>query len=123
MKMPLHFRLSLLFLFLLAAPLAQAQTPATIALPGYWNVETNLTSRDYTTVRFYSAQDQLVYEETLPDRCPNLARHPAQRRRTAQRLNLVLQQVLRDPTAGQANTLLAQQFGPSRRTPRVYAAR
>lgn len=32
---------------------------------GYWVVETNLRTRDYTLIRFYTDQHQLLYEERL----------------------------------------------------------
>jgi hypothetical protein len=121
MKNVLIFRLSLLLVFGTLATVARAQTSAAPAPAGYWNTETNLTTHDHTTVRFYNAQDQLVYEETLPT-CLNLARRGPCRRATA-RLNLALEQVLRDPAAGQNKTLLAQQLGQTGRVPRAYAAR
>lgn len=47
--------------FLTCASAAAAQAPAPPAASGgYWNLETNLTTRDYTLVRFYNAHDQLV---------------------------------------------------------------
>ena len=53
MKTSLIFRLSI-GLFLLLASLAHAQSqPA--AQTGYWNVETNHTTRDHIIVRFYNA--------------------------------------------------------------------
>jgi hypothetical protein len=102
------------------APLAQAQTPA---LSGYWNTETNLTTRDYTIVRFYNGQDQLVYEELLPNFCLDLSRRPRICRRTKSQLDQTLQLVLSDPTLAQKPTLLATQFGQDRRVQRVYAVR
>ncbi|MBO2009139.1 hypothetical protein [Hymenobacter negativus] len=117
-------RLSLLLVLFSLASLAQAQTPATPSTPaGYWNVETNLTTRSQTTVRFYNDHDQLVYEETLPNLCLNLARR-SPRRRVAAQLNQVLEQVLRDPSAGQDKTLLARQLiTNSRMKHGAYAAR
>lgn len=117
-------RLTSLFVMLLLASQAPAQTaPAatSAALPGYWNTETNLTTHDHTIVRFYNGQDQLVYEETLPN-CLNLARRGPRQRATA-RLNLALQQVLADPAAAQGTALLAQQFGRGQRVPNAIAAR
>lgn len=124
MKKSVIFRLSLLLFLFSVSPLAQAQAPAaSSARAGYWNVETNLTTRDYTIVRFYNGQDQLVYEETLPNLCLNLAARRGPCHRATRQLNLALQQVLRDPAAGQDNTLLAQQLGQSHRVQRVYAVR
>jgi hypothetical protein len=117
------FRLFILLSFLGFASLAQAQTPAaTPALPGYWNIETNLTTRAYTTVRFYNGQDQLVYEETLPNVCLDLSRRPRRSRRLTRQLNSSLQVVLGAPTAVPAH-LLASQFKPSRQDSRSYASR
>ncbi len=125
MKSFLVFHLTLV-LFFFASTLAHAQTqPAPAPAPaGYWNVETNLTTRDYTTVRFYNAQDQLIYEEQLPNFCLDLARPSALCRRTKGQLNLALQQVLAAPADQPAPAgLLAQQLGQSRRAMRVYATR
>lgn len=122
MKTPTILRLSALLVCLCFTTLAPAQT-APVALPGYWNIETNLTTRDYTIVRFYNGQDQLVYEENLPNLCLDLSRRKARGRRISQQLTVALQQVLRDPATAQPATLLAQQFGPGHRVPRVYAAR
>jgi len=124
MKTPTFLRLSILLVFLGFASLAQAQTPAgPLALPGYWNTETNLTTRAYTIVRFYDGQDRLVYEELLPNFCLDLSRRPGLCRRTKSQLDQTLQLVLRDPTLAQKPTLLATQFGQDRRVQRVYAVR
>jgi hypothetical protein len=120
MKTPALLRLALLLLLLVSSR-AQAQT--TPALPGYWNLETNLTTRNYTLVRFYNGQDQLVYEERLPTLCLDLSKGSVRcRRRAASRLNVALQQALRNP-AGPATALVAQQFGIDRRVQRVYTVR
>ena len=123
MKNTAALRLSLVLLFLSLAPLAHAQTQPATALRGYWNLETNLTTRDYTIVRFYNGQDQLIYQERLDNVCLDLSRRPRQGRRTKALLGIALQQVLRDPAASQPAGLVAAQFGPSRRVQRVYAAR
>jgi hypothetical protein len=121
MKSFLIFRLSLV-LFVFASTVARAQMTAAPAAPaGYWNTETNLTTHDHTTVRFYNAQDQLVYEEILPT-CLNLTRR-APRKRTTARLNLALARVLADPAAAQGTALLAQQFGQGTRVPNAIAVR
>ncbi|WP_310391743.1 hypothetical protein [Hymenobacter sp.] len=125
MKTAFVFRLSAVLLLLLLAPLAHAQTtPAAAPNPalGYWNVETNLTTRDHSIVRFYNAHDQLVYEERLAT-CLDLARRGHRTRRTSRQLTAALQRVLRDPAAARSTTLLAQQFSPDRRVQRVYAVR
>ena len=87
---------------------------------GYWNLETNLTTRDYTLVRFYNAQDQLVREERLDNLCLNLSPGTPLCRRTARLLNATLAQVLQDPGS---STMLATQLGQNRRIQRVYAVR
>ncbi|HEX8350833.1 MAG TPA: hypothetical protein VF598_12795 [Hymenobacter sp.] len=109
----------------LVSTMTQAHTrPIEAALPGYWNIETNLTTRDYTIVRFYDGQDQLAYEERLPNLCLDLSRTTGICRRTARQLNVALQQVLRNPALGaQSATLLAQQFSVDRRLQRAYAVR
>ncbi|WP_210516076.1 hypothetical protein [Hymenobacter terricola] len=123
MKNSLIFRLGLVLLFVSISPLAHAQTlPVSTAPAGYWNVETNLTTHNYSIVRFYNGQDQLVYEERLDNLCLDMARRGPCRRATRQ-LNLALQQVLRDPATGQSNAVLAQQFGQHRHMQRLYAAR
>ena len=124
MKTLVIFRLSLVLLFCAFFELAHAQQPAAPAQPGYWNVETNLATRDYTTVRFYNGQDQLVYEEQLPNFCLDLSRPSALCRHTKGQLDLALQQVLAAPANQPAPAgLLAQQLGQSRRALRGYAAR
>ncbi len=102
----------------LAGP-ARAQAPA--ARPGYWNVETSLTTRDYTLVRFYDGHDRLVYEERRAGLCLDLA---CPGRRTARQLNQALAGVLRDPAAAaKAPGLLARQLGQDRRLQPLYATR
>ena len=122
MKTSLLFRLSL-GLFLLLSTLAHAQAQSA-AQPGYWNVETNRTTRDYTIVRFYNARDQLVYEERLDGLNLDLRKGNRCCRRTSQQLNVALAAVLRDPAAARRDAgLLATQFGQDRRVQRVYAVR
>ena len=122
MKNSAILRLSILLVCLFLTTLAQAQT-APAALPGYWNIETNLTTRDYTIVRFYNGQDQLVYEERLDNLCLDLSHRTGLCRRTKKELDATMQQVLRAPAANQLTGLLAAQFGLNRRVQRVYAAR
>ncbi|PJJ60958.1 hypothetical protein [Hymenobacter chitinivorans] len=113
-----------LFFLLLAVP-APAQTRAALpALPGYWNLETNLVTRDYTIVRFYNDRQELLYEERLTGLCLDLSRGNGLCQRTARQLNGALAQVLRTPeAAAQTMGALAQQLGQSRRVQRVYAVR
>ncbi len=123
MKTAVILRLSLALFVLLLSTRARAQS-ALPASAGYWNIETNLTTRDYTLVRFYNAQDQLVYQERLDHLCLNLVKGTGLCRRTGAQLNLVLARVLADPPAAQqSNTLLAQQLAQNRRVQRVYAVR
>ena len=123
MKNSSLLRSGTLVALLCIASLAQAQTTP-VPTAGYWNLETNLTTRDYTTVRFYDGQDQLVYEETLPNLCLDLSRNPGLGRRTKAQLTATLHQVLLDPAAAAGHgTLLAAQLAPDRRVQRVYATR
>ncbi len=123
MKTSLPFRLLLLAGFLTCASGATAQSALPLAA-GYWNVETNLTTRDCTIVRFYNAQDQSVYQERLNHLCLSFAKGTGPCRSTGAQLNQVLARVLADPQAARQSTyLLAQQLEQNRRVQRVYAAR
>lgn len=73
MKTRRFLHLAFWLLLLLAARAGRAQAPTPADLPGYWNLETNLTTHDYTIVRFYDGHDQLVYEARLPELYLNLA--------------------------------------------------
>lgn len=123
MKTTAFLRLACCALCLLAARVSPAQAPAD--LPGYWNLEINLNTHDYTIVRFYDGHDQLVYEERLPGLCLNLSKGPRRcRQHISQQLTLALQAVLRDPAhAAQATAMLGQQLGHNRREQRLYAVR
>ena len=125
MKTPFCLRLACGLLLVLGSLAGHAQGLPPAALPGYWNLETNRTTRDYTIVRFYDGQNQLVYEDRLNGLCLDLARGPVRRRQfTAGCLTLALQAVLRDPAhAPQAVAGLAQQFDPRGRAPRRLAGR
>jgi len=123
MKTSVFFRLGLVLLLCSLASRVHAQAAPATPQPAHWNLETNRATRDHTTVRFYNGQDQLVYQETLPDLCLDLSRHSGRRRRRAsQQLTVALQQVLHDPATG-TGTLLAAQLGQNHRVPRSYAAR
>ncbi|TGE20219.1 hypothetical protein [Hymenobacter elongatus] len=127
MKTHLFFRLLLSSLLLLAglASAAPRLTPPTNApVAGYWNLETNLLTRDYTIIRFFNDQHELVYEERLDNLCLDLSKGTGLCRRTARQLNVALHHVLRDPNnARQTTTQLALELGQSRRVQRVYAVR
>ncbi|WP_375434371.1 hypothetical protein [uncultured Hymenobacter sp.] len=118
------FRCLAFSLLLLATTqsLAQART-APLASLGYWNVETNLTTRDHSIVRFYDHQNQLVYEERLPNLCLDLSKGTSCCRRTSRQLGRTLRLVLREPAVCASGTLLAQKFDSDRRSQRAYAAR
>ncbi|PJJ59956.1 hypothetical protein [Hymenobacter chitinivorans] len=121
MKTYVLVRLSLL---MLALGVALAGAAAPLPTGGYWNVETNLTTRDYTIIRFFNDQNQLIYEERIDNLCLGLSKDSGPCRATTRQLNLALQQVLRDPaTARQTTTMLALQLGQNRRVQRVYAVR
>lgn len=89
MSTPYLFRLALLFM--LAIPLcnvqAQSQPVPVPASQGFWVVETPAKGRQ-CTVRFYTSQRELIYEETLP-RALNIGR-----RQTVRTLNSALEQAL-----------------------------
>lgn len=121
MKATLLFRLAISLLCLVASSSSIAQIRPTPDVPGYWNVETNLTTRNYTFVRFYNEQDQLVYEERLDNLCLDLAKGNGRCRRASRKLANTLQRVLREPSVCASGTLLAQQFSSKKRLPRAYA--
>ncbi|WP_345226305.1 hypothetical protein [Hymenobacter koreensis] len=106
-------------LALSAGTAAYAQAPAT----GYWNLETNLSTRDYTLVRFYNDEHQLVREERLDNLCLDLSQGTPLCRRTAKLLNSTLTQVLQNPGNTDSASMLAVQLGQNRRLQRVYAVR
>ena len=120
MKTSVFFRLGLVLLLCSLASRVHAQAAPATPQPAYWNLETNRATLDHTIMRFYNGQDQLVYQETLPDLCLDLSRYSGRRRRASQQLTVALQQVLHDPATG---PLLAVQLGQNRRAPRFYAAR
>ncbi|UOQ68740.1 hypothetical protein [Hymenobacter volaticus] len=123
MKIALLLRLAVSLLCFTTSTSSIAQTPAKPAMSGYWNAETNLSTRDYTIVRFYNGQDQLVYEERLDNLCLDLAKGNGRCRRTSRKLAATLQLVLREPSVCASGTLLAQQFNSTRRLQRAYAIR
>lgn len=118
-------RLACWALFFMVAHRSQAQAAPSTDLPGYWNTEISLTTRDYTIVRFYDGQDQLVYEERLPRLCLNLSKGSRRcRQRTSRQLTQALQLALHDPAhAAQATAWLTQQLGQDHREARLYAGR
>ncbi|MET4075490.1 hypothetical protein [Hymenobacter sp. UYCo722] len=123
MKTTLFLRLAGGLLLLFGSLAGHAQGPPPAALPGYWNLEINRTTRDYTIVRFYGGQDRLVHEERLASLCLDLARPGRRSRRTTHQLNQALARVLHGPAAALAPTVLAQQLGQDRRLQHLYATR
>ena len=109
MKTSLIFCLSLVLLFFVSTA-APAQDRPAAPTAGYWNVETNRTTRDYTIVRFYDGQDQLVYEERLAAYF-DLARPGHRTRRARRQLTAALQRVLRNPTTAAQTAGLALMLG------------
>lgn len=121
--MKLNLLFPLLAGCLLAATSAAGQAPP-VRTSGYWNLETNLTTHDYTVVRFYNQQHELVYTERLNNLCLDLSQGGRRCRRTARHLDAALQQLLRKPgLASQSPTLLAAEFGQNRWVQRAYASR
>ncbi|WP_223648560.1 hypothetical protein [Hymenobacter psoromatis] len=125
MKTCFFFRLAVWALLFLTAQAGHAQAAPASDLPGYWNLEINRTTHDYTIVRFYDGHDQLVYEERLPRLCLDLGKGSRRcRQRTGRQLSQALQLALHDPThAAQATAWLTQQLGHDHRETRLYAVR
>lgn len=124
MKTYVFFRTCAVLLLVLLATLTNAQSRSLQPVSkGYWTVETNLTTRDYTIVRFYDAQVRLVYEERLPGLCLDLTAGTGLTRRTGRQLTLALHEVLKNPATAESTTLLARQLQPNRRVQREYAVR
>lgn len=121
MKAITVFRLFLVLSLSIISLQTNAEMPATIA--GYWNIETNLTTRNYTIVRFYNSQDQLIYEEQINNLCLDLNKGTGRCRRTTRQLNTALQRVLRNPETATPTSLLASGLGRNRRAQRLYAVR
>lgn len=118
--MRLAFFLFLVLLVLCVSTQSWAQQHATKpSLPGYWNIETNSKTRDYTIVRFYNNQDQLVYEERLNDVYLDLRKG----RRASRELTSALQHVLREQPGDTTGAKLAQQFAAKRRLQRAFSVR
>ncbi|GAA3927723.1 hypothetical protein [Hymenobacter algoricola] len=127
MKTFLLARLSLLaILFGLSITLATAQTTtytedARPAGTGYWTIESDQSHRDYSIVRFYSAQHEKIYEERLNELCLDPSKGTAACRRTARMLSKALVQVQRTRNT----TMVANGLGRYHRAPKggTFAAR
>ncbi|TGE20213.1 hypothetical protein [Hymenobacter elongatus] len=125
MKISLFSRLSLVaVLFGLSATLAVAQPTiytedAAAPGTGYWTIETDQSRRDYSVVRFYTAQHEKIYEERLAGLCLDPSRGTGRCRRTAQRLSAALGQAQRATNT----SMVAHGLGLDRRAQRLYASR
>ncbi|GAA3997151.1 hypothetical protein GCM10022408_04760 [Hymenobacter fastidiosus] len=111
-------------LFGLSVTVASAQTTvytedAQQAGTGYWSIETDQTRRDYSVIRFYTAQHEKIYEERLNELCLDPSRGTAKCRRTARQLSNALAYLHH----AQSNTLLGSELGINRRAQRFYALR
>ena len=101
MKTSLLSRLCLLGLLLvLSAPLAMAQKSIYSEAPvgaktGYWTLETDQATPNYTLVRFYNDQHKLLHEVPLSGSYQHPGRSAGARRRVARLLGAALQQVQR----------------------------
>ncbi|MCB2376615.1 hypothetical protein LGH70_03420 [Hymenobacter sp. BT635] len=120
------FRLSLLtFLLGLSVTTASAQIQvytedAKQPGIGYWSIETNAARRDYSIVRFYTPQHEMIYEERLNALCLDPSRGTAACRRTARMLSASITSVQRN----RANSMVANGLGLYRKVPRTsYAVR
>ena len=126
MKNLLLFRLSLLGLLLgLSTTLAVAQKAIyseapVVATSGYWSLETDASQPDYTTVRFYNDQHELLYAEHLRGVRLDPGKSIAAHRRLSRLLGTTLQQVQQL----QSSSLLAGRLRLEARRPEPpYAAR
>jgi len=126
MKTSLLFRLSLLLVMLLfSATGAMAQKvmyseQPVVAQSGYWTLETDESNRDYTDVRFYNDQHELLYQERINGVCLDPCKSGVAHRRIARMLGTTLQQVQRLQSNSLVSTRLVAQ---NRYTQRTYAAR
>ena len=77
---------------------SEAAIPYTTPDTGYWVVESNQLTRDYTVIRFYDSQHRLLYEENLEGVYLNI-----KKRRHVKMLNKTLSLV-------QSNRLVAGQL-------------
>jgi hypothetical protein len=68
------FIIAAMLLFSYLCPLlpVRANTPYTTPDTGYWVVESNTHSKDFTVIKFYDAQHRLMYEERLEGVCLNI---------------------------------------------------
>ncbi len=75
-----------LALFFGSPATAQKALPASV---GNWVVETNVLQKDYSLVSFYSASNQLLYQEKLQGVYLDISRRKTQRMLNTTLLNLV----------------------------------
>jgi hypothetical protein len=91
-----------------------------IAKSGYWSLETDQSDRNYTLVRFFNDQHELLYQERLDGLCLDPCKSPANHRRVARMLGNTLQQVQRL----QSNSMVANKLvSMNRHTLKAYATR
>jgi hypothetical protein len=126
MKSSLLSRLSVACLFVVASvtgataqKVMYSERPV-VANSGYWTLETDQSTRDYTVVRFYTDQHEMLYEERLSGVCLDPCKSVASHRRVARMLGTTLQQVQRL----QSNSMISERLvALNRQTQRLYAAR
>lgn len=83
------FLLTLTIACLGLAGLAQQKKGKSEGINGYWVIENSIKSPKQSVVYFYTAENQLVYKETVAGRKLNISRP-----KICRRLNAVLEQSL-----------------------------
>ncbi|MCB2410602.1 hypothetical protein [Hymenobacter lucidus] len=125
MKTSLISRLSLLVAaFGLSITMANAQVSvytedAKQPGAGYWSIETDAAHRNYSIVRFYSANHEKIYEERINELCLDPSRGTAACRRTARMLSNAVVQMQRART----NSIVTNGLSLNYRAQRIYASR
>lgn len=66
---------------------------------GYWVIESNIHTKDYTIVRFYNDANEQIYEEKLNGVVLNL-----KRKKTTQQLNNALDKAIQNGLSNQSST-------------------
>jgi hypothetical protein len=95
---PLHRLLCTVFLLVFTLFSSAAATAQYSVDEGYWLVESNVFTKDFTVVKFYSDTHSLIYEEKLTGICLDITR-----RKNVKMLNRTLKMV-------QHNQLVAGQI-------------
>ncbi|MDO1447738.1 hypothetical protein Q0590_15815 [Rhodocytophaga aerolata] len=65
---PCFIKATSLFFLLILHIQAVAESPAFSPDGGYWVVETNVQTKDFTIIKFYDARHHLLYEEKIEGR-------------------------------------------------------